>query len=462
MKTNANSPGKIAVSFGLAVILALVAIFVEPPSGLSVAGWRAVLVLIIAVVFWVSEVIPNLMASLLLICLIPAMGIMSQNDTFTATGCNGVFFTLAAFCIAACFTDTSIPKLLLRVLIRITKSSRGLIVGITCIGALISMFVANGASTAMTAALATGILSVIGAKPGESRLGRGMMLAAIAGAQCGGVTFPMSNIVNVVAVNLLDTLGYEVPFGQWAAIGIPLAVVSTFGFGFLFALWARPEKLTHEQVALIQAECKNAKITSKEIKLFVIIAAMLYCWIFTDINMALVAVGGAILMLLPGVQITTMDNCRKQILPEAIFLIMAANAVVTAINAQGVGDWICNSVFQNSASWPLIGILAMLSIVTVGIHFIVPAGAAVVGVVMAIVMPLAVNAGFSVAGCVVLIAWLASYMPVMPTDAIFMMTYGSGYWSFKDVMKSGVGPLIFMLVVSGPLVALVCTILGLP
>lgn len=454
---------KTIITFVLAIVLVAVALFVPAPAGLSTSGWRAIVILLIAVVFWVSEVIPNLMASVMIMCLVPAFGVLSQNDAFAAAGNNGMFFLLAAWVLAAVVSATKLPALMLRVLLKITKnSSEGLVIGITCIGAVVSMFVANGASTAMTAALAMGILKAVGAKPGESRLGKALMIGAVFGSQCGGVAFPMSNIGNVVGLNLMTTLGYDIKFLDWAIIGFPLACISAVGMGIVLAKWAKPEKISDEHFIAIQEDCKRAKITSVEIKVLIVLAIMMYFWIFTDVNMALVGVGGAILMLMPWMKVTTIEECHKFIQPEGIFLITCVTVVVAAINSEGAGAWFCDLVFKNAANWSVILVVIMIMVVCIIIHAVIPTGAAVVGICIVAMIPLAVNAGFSLTGAALLICWFGSFLPCMPTDAVFHMAAAGNYWTFKDVMKSGGLVTIFQFVSTGIWVPLICAIANLP
>lgn len=462
-KPDSKGLTKIIISFVLAIALAAIGLFLPAPAGLSVAGWRAIIILLIAVVFWVSESIPNLMASVMIMCLVPAFGVMSQNDAFAAAGNNGMFFLLAAWVLAAVVSATKLPALMLRLLLKITKnSSEGLIIGITCIGAVISMFVANGASTAMTAALAMGILKTIGAKPGESRLGKALMIAAVFGSQCGGVAFPMSNIGNVVGLNLMTTLGYDIKFMDWAIIGFPLACISAVGMGIIMAKWAKPEKISEEHFNIIQEDCQRAKITGTEIKVLIVLAIMMYCWIFTNINMALVGVGGAVLMLMPWMKVTTIEECHKFIQPEGVFLITCVTVVVAAINAEGAGTWFCDLVFANAANWSVILVVIMIMIVCIIIHAVIPTGAAVVGICIVAMIPLAVNAGFSLTGAALLICWFGSFLPCMPTDAVFHMAAAGNYWTFSDVMKSGGLVTIFQLISTGIWVPVICAIASIP
>ncbi len=456
MKTKSTALGKGIISLVLALVFAAIALFVPAPAGLSLAGWRAIWVLCIAVTLWVSEVVPNVIASLTIVCLAPAMGILSQGDTFAATGQNGMFFMLACFGIAAAFSSTNVPRYLLRLILGIAgNNSKKIIFGFVVLAAVVSIFIADGAAITMVAALGASLLTLIGAEKGKSGLGKGIMIGAVYGGLAGGVMFPMSGISNVMGISLLNSMGYEVSFIQWAAFGVPVSIVATVVTGWLLARWCKPEALTEEQYRAIQTECRQAKLGPQEVKLFVIIAVMMYFWIFTKINMALVAVGGTILMFLPGIRLCTIADYRKYVMIDAVMLLPCVNILVTAFGNEGVGKWICDLAFSGAASWNWIVVLFMIMLVTMAVHALVPGSGPVNTVCLSVMLPLAQMVGISPLVCGFCIFWFAAPIWFMPTDACYMLTYGFGYYKFKDIFSAGWRPEIAMFLYTIIIVPLV-------
>lgn len=446
----------------IALIFIAVALFVPSPEGLSLAGWRSIWILCVAVALWVSEIVPNIIASLTIIVLIPLLGVMDQNATFSATGQNGMFFMLACFGIAAAFSNTNLPKLILRVILRITgNNSKGIVFGFVCISAIVSVFIADGAAITMVAALGAGLLELIGAEKGKSGMGKGIMIGAVYGGLAGGVMFPMSGISNVVGLSLLSSMGYEVTFTQWATLGIPVAIVSTIVTGWLLVRWCKPEKLTDEQYQLLVNECKSAKLGSNEIKLFVILICMMYCFIFTSINMAMVAVGGAIVMMLPGIKLCTGADYRKFVMIDAVMLLACINPLITAFGNEGVGAWICNLAFAGASNWNWVLVVFMICFITMVIHFFVPGSVAVNGICLTVMLPVALMANVSVLVCAFCIFWFAAPIWFMPTDACYMLTYGFGYYKFRDIFSVGWKPQIAMFIYTIGIAAIMHLVFGI-
>ncbi|MGM9608536.1 MAG: SLC13 family permease [Oscillospiraceae bacterium] len=461
-KTESKSLVKTIISCAIAIAFILLALFLPPPEGLSLAGWRAIWVLCVAVTLWVSEVVPNIIASLTIIVLVPLLGIMDQGATFSATGQNGMFFMLACFGIAAAFANTNLPKLLLRLILRIVgNNSKGIVFGFVVIAAVVSVFIADGAAITMVAALGASLLALIGAEKGKSGLGKGIMIGAVYGGLAGGVMFPMSGISNVVGISLINSMGYDITFGQWAILGIPVSIVSVVVTGWLLVRWCKPEKLTDNQYQMLVDECKGAKIGSNEIKLFVIIACMMYCFIFTHINMALVAAGGAIAMMLPGIRLCTGEDYRKNVMIDAVMLLACINPLITAFSNEGVGAWLCNLAFKGAANWNWLFVVFMICLMTMVVHFFVPGSAPVNGICLTVMLPVALLANVSPLVCGFCIFWFAAPIWFMPTDACYMLTYGFGYYKFRDIFSVGWKPQIAMFIYTVGIVGICHLLFGI-
>ena len=71
------------------------------PDGLQPAAQRALAVFVVCLVYWVTNVLPLMVTSLLAMVLLPLTGVLSAKDTYALFGNEAVFFILGAFILAA-------------------------------------------------------------------------------------------------------------------------------------------------------------------------------------------------------------------------------------------------------------------------------------------------------------------------------------------------------------------------
>src|SRR5262245_31286307 len=89
------------IALGVGVAAFLVVRGMARPEGLSDAGQSALAVFALCLVYWVSNVLPLMVTSLLAMVMLPATGALSAKETYALFGNEAVFFILGAFILAA-------------------------------------------------------------------------------------------------------------------------------------------------------------------------------------------------------------------------------------------------------------------------------------------------------------------------------------------------------------------------
>ncbi|HEY5614957.1 MAG TPA: DASS family sodium-coupled anion symporter, partial [Bacteroidota bacterium] len=119
----------------------------------------------------------------------------------------------------------------------IANDTRSMLFGLMTVTALLSMWISNTATAAMMLPLGLGVLSFLGAKPGESRFGTALMLGIAWSASIGGIGTIIGTPPNGIALGIMDsTLSGDpnyrhITFLDWMKFGVPLVV------GFLPIAW---------------------------------------------------------------------------------------------------------------------------------------------------------------------------------------------------------------------------------
>lgn len=120
---------------------------------------------------------------------------------------------------------------------RLADNSRTTLFGMMAVTAFCSMWISNTATCAMMLPLSVGILTYMGAKPGESNYGKALMLGIAWAASVGGMGTLIGTPPNGIAVGILNTAmandaTYErITFLDWMKFGVPYVVL------FLPVIW---------------------------------------------------------------------------------------------------------------------------------------------------------------------------------------------------------------------------------
>ncbi len=109
------------------------------------------------------------------------------------------------------------------------------------VGAAISMWISNTATTAMMFPIGLSIVAHLTegreSEPASRDFAMAMMLIAAFGASIGGIGTPIGTPPNLIGIGMLNRIaGIEISFLHWMLFGVPI-VVLLFGYpGRLFLL----------------------------------------------------------------------------------------------------------------------------------------------------------------------------------------------------------------------------------
>jgi sodium-dependent dicarboxylate transporter 2/3/5 len=219
------------------------------PSGLTpqelAQSMQAVLaVLALMVVWWLTEAVPLPATALLPAVLFPLLkvnGVQGQTAfEFTAKNtllnyANPVIYLfLGGFLIAGAMQKWKLDRrFTLWFLTRgnLANNTGSVLFGMMAVTAFISMWISNTAAAAMMLPLGIGVLSLVGAKPGESRYGTALLLGIAWAASIGGVGTIIGTPPNGIALGILNTTFandpayHRITFLDWLKFGVPYVLL---------------------------------------------------------------------------------------------------------------------------------------------------------------------------------------------------------------------------------------------
>ena len=210
----------------------LVAIFWGESAGLSpVQHWTAAIVLLM-IVWWISEPVPLWLTALIPIFFFPVLGISSLLDVVCQYFDPVNFLFLGGMLIAACMQQWGLHRrIALNVIDCIGVSPRRIVLGFMLATAFISMWISNTATAMMMYPIGMAVILKLRERSDHDatlvdRFGLALMLGVAYAASIGGIGTKIGTGPNLVFVRHAEAvLGRDVDFLTWLKVGLPIIVI---------------------------------------------------------------------------------------------------------------------------------------------------------------------------------------------------------------------------------------------
>jgi sodium-dependent dicarboxylate transporter 2/3/5 len=224
-------------------------------GGLTAEAHTLAGILLLTLVWWLTEPIPIPATGLLAVALCVILGAVPAAErakdgirpTLAPFADPSVFFLMGGMFIGRAMTRHGLDRRLALLLLTTRWAGRTpgtLLAAVGLAVTLISMWISNTAAAAMMCPVAVGIVSVLAAsRPAGDDFARSayasaLLLITAFGASVGGIATPIGTATNVVAIGFLkrpEVLGRSVNFLAWCAVGVPMMAIIFAGM----YLWLR-------------------------------------------------------------------------------------------------------------------------------------------------------------------------------------------------------------------------------
>ncbi len=439
----------------IGVIIFIIILAMPLPTGLNPAGKKALAVFALSLSFWLSQALPLAVTALLGISLLPLLGALDLNHTFSLFGNKAIFFILGALILAAGLYQTGLGSRIAFYIIKSAgKSPRKLLVGILFSAGLLSCLMPEHAVAALLFPVILEIAGSLNIKPLESNYGKLLFLTMAWGTVIGGITTYLGGARNLLAVGLLEAnYGITIGFFEWVKYAWPLPFLMLGIYALLINYYFKIdiENIEEAYQTLKDKQQKAGQLNLREKKLTIILFAVIFSWLFLAnyINIAVTALLGGVIMVAAGV--IEWQEIEEYVNWGVIVMYGGAIVIASSLVETGVTEWLAQSFF---ADLKLPGLLFVIfialftSILTEGVSNVAA---------VAVILPLS----FSVAEAyqlnpvmitltVALSGGLAFLLPMgTPPNAI---AYAAGYYRIQDAVKWGlflkiIGWFIYILLV---------------
>ena len=436
----------------VAVSVAALALWRAVAGQLPVEERAVLLLLLLAVGFWVSEAIPAFAVGLFIIgYLVFAFGtnfildeprdVTPYVDTWSSPV---IWIMFGGFVLADGMSRTGLDRALLVRAIRPagTKPERVLL-AIMLSAAVASMFISN---TSTTVLLVGAVLPLVRRLGDGDPFGHSLMVAIPLAASVGGMGTIIGSSPNAIAVGVAAEFGTTIDFVRWMILGVPPALVLV---GIAWVVLCRKIRETSGSVSLDFATDSHVDLPERREYFIVLLTAIatVALWITSPLH----GIHAAAISLIPIVVLSmtqVLDADRIRSLPwDTLMLIAGGLSLGAAVVNSGLAERLASGLgFLSGFDSPLPGLVGLALVTVLFSNFM--SNTATVALILPVAV--AVLPGNEVEVCLVLglSASCALLLPVStPPNAI---VHSTGQIQTRDFRPGGL-----LIGILGPVIAII-------
>ncbi|HET58174.1 MAG TPA: DASS family sodium-coupled anion symporter, partial [Deltaproteobacteria bacterium] len=492
-KAKRRQPLYLALGAGLFLLI----YFLPPPPPLIVGDDAIVLtqagkiclgLLLVAIFYWITEVLPFHVTALCALLLMPVLGVtdgvkvLAADGTVTqiagvaqgykeivrmSFGNDLILFFIGIFLLSGAFTYTKLgTRMTLKMLQIIGTSTRRVILGFLIMGALISMWVSDMGVVSILLPIGVSILRQAKCEPLKSNFGKALMISSCWGPVFGGIATPAGCAPNPIAISFMQSFaGMKITFIDWMIIGVPATII-LIPFGWIVLLLMFPPEirelpLTREEIRERLRELGG--LSKPEIGTILIFSLVIFLWVFNpllsrlshgviDLPISYVAILGGMLLFLPPFRVLNQDTGGRAISWDSILLLMASLGLGMMTYHTGAAKWVAVFFLGGITSFGPVLLIFVVVLVVIFIKLFLASNTVTGIIIVPILISLAASFNIHPWMLVAPAAFTSSLGIVLVTQTpTNIIPYTSGYFSIVDFAKAG----IIMSVIMSVLVTLV-------
>lgn len=452
------------------LITAFVALFVilllPTPEQLPDIGHRTLAILVFAVILWITEAVSYPISSAMIVSLIALiLGVgPTLDDPNTTLGTSealkmalsgfsnsAVILVAGALFIAAGMQATNLHKrIALLILSKVGSKTKNVLIGAIVVSFVLALFVPS--ATARGGALVPILLGMIAAfgMAKTSKLGALLIITAVQSISIWNVGIKTAAAQNMVALGFIqESFGQTISWGQWFMYAAPWSIIMSILLYFIMLKVIPPEtnEIENGQSMVKKQLSELGKLKPAEIRLIIISILLLFFWSTEDIvhsidttTVTLIAVA---IMLTPKIGVFTWKEAEKTVPWGTIIVFAVGISLGSVLLSTGAATWLANGFFSllGLEGMPVLGLIALLAAFNIIIHlgFASATGLASALIPIFIALATTMNGDFNTIGLIIIQQFVISFGFLLPVNAPQnMLAYGTGTFTVKDFLKSGV------------------------
>lgn len=414
-------------------------------------GQKALAIMLVAVIAWVTDIMPIAISSLVVVFLQVVVGTATTGAAVANFATPTFLFILSSFFLAnAMLTSGFSNRLSLRLTIASKGSPTRALLYIMLVAGIVSMVISDVPVAAAFFPIGLALIEKNNCGGGKSNFAKAIMIGIPFAALIGGIGTPAGSSLNVQALGLMQSsAGMTISFAKWAMLGVPTALILTVVAWVILIFVFKPEIGKLEGLDDMDKELKElGSMKPNEVKWVGIMILLLVVWLTEGYHRLAIPVTttlGAALFFLPG--FGYLDWKNQKIGWDVLILIGAATSLGTTFYQSGAAAWLANLTLGGLVGASAVVILAVVIIFTIVIHLLVPTNPAIVSILVPTLAAFAVNSGINPMLLIVPMALTVSAAFLLPLDPVPLITYNGGHYTFGDFFKAGLPMSVAWLIV---------------
>ena len=424
------------------VILGALMYHLPYPDGISHAGYRTLILGIIVISLIITEPVPLPAVALLIAVLEVAFHIAPATEVAKTYMNDSVFFIMGSLMMAVAIVHQGLDTRLALGIIQLTGNKvKHIVLGFTCISALLSSFV--GEHTVVALMLPVGLSLVRNCRKNKPipNLTALILFSIAYGSTVGSIGTPSGGARNAIMLEYWRTItdgGVTLTYFQWIIMAYPMVIIGMLSTTFLLQLAFKPEfKSMDTAIRRLKIHVAHkGKFTGNEFLTILIFAIVFFCWIFLNerYGLGIIAIGGAFLYMATG--LVEWKQVSRDTNWGVILLFAGAISLGVQMKNTGTALWIGQSLMNQFSpfieQFSVIPYLLNIFLTTLLSNIMSSSGT------VAVLGPITLSMGGDPAymGMTTAISSAFGYFSAIAAPAC-MIIYSSGLVKMTDFLKAG-------------------------
>lgn len=439
----------------LAIIVFCALYFMPTPTGLSVAGQKALAIFCTALTLWVSAAVPIYLTSMLAIIALVLTGTVKERVAFETLGFDVIWLMVSAFVLTSAMVKSNLARrFALWMILLFGGTPRRTLLVIIVINFALAFFVpSTTARASLMVPLCVILLEIYRAVPGKSNFGRLMMLLGVqadAVATSGVMTGTAANMIAVKFIQ--EQAGADIGYMDWLAAAMPSAIM-TMLLTFLVGLKMfdfRGEDGFAEGMSKLDEQLRNlGRFTLNEKKAMAIFLFTVVLWATEDyhdawfhgfsISVYLTAVIAATLCLMPGVGLLSWKEAG--IKWDLMIFAAGAYAAGNALESTKGAQWIIGKLVYGLGLETMnpTAVYVVVIFMSVFSHMIFTSKTVRTTIMIPAFIALAKTLGMNPVTLALAASFTLTYTITLPPHSkVNTIYFATGYFTVMDQLKYGI------------------------
>jgi len=425
------------VIFTISFVIILIPFFFETPPGLTEEGFKALSVFFVCVFWWITNVVPLMITSLLAIILFPILGLDSSSEVYAYFGNTAVFFLIGSFILSSAFKRSKLTlKIALGFSKNFGKSSKLLAVSFQYAATFLSFWMSSHAVVAIFLPIIAEIADEMEEVNDGQQLVKTLFLSTLWGATIGGNTTLLGGARGPLALAILNSATSKtVSFSQWTMAVFPITLFLSLITTLLILKITPKVDVKSVNIFLDNKAKELGKLTKKQIEIAFVMVIAIFMWIVFGNQLGLANIALAAVVVLFMLRLISWREVEEDVNWGVILMYGGAIVLGQMLNKTGVSNWLISITKLENLSPVLF--ITMIVVISIVLTEMMSNSAAVV-ILMQLALPLASKLNLPVEMIAVLIPVSTGFAFSLPMSSPSVaLTLSTGYVELKDTVRYG-------------------------